>query len=128
MSKRAINVVRSTLAITASGKSFISVDGVGENNRANGVVKVEMLGAGEFADILGQGLRRKGASSDDAGPLWNFSELFTYDFDLTDGCKSFGDLTREATPVDGERLSCRDAIVIGGRQEQRVETPHFFVQ
>ncbi len=91
------------------------------------VVEEEGVGAGELEDLLAQRVGGERPGGDDARALGNLGDLLADDLDLVERRDALGDLLRKALAVDGERLARRHPVVVGGRQEQRIEASHLLV-
>ncbi len=107
------------------------VDGLGVNDRGNGVEEGEVVFAGQFQDRLGQCRRGEGARGDDhAIPVGRRQarDLAPCNLDQRVFGQGLGDLLGEPVPIDREGPAGRHLVGVGSRHHEGTEDPHFGMQ
>ena len=124
---------RRRIPIPAGGPEHLThVDRLGKDDRADGVVEVQVLGAHQLHDRLGERFGRQRPGGHDHGirrrPSRNRRDLFAHERDERVLVNRLRDRARKQLAVDGQRRPGRYARHFGGMHHQRVEPAHLFFQ
>ena len=120
--ERAIQVVRSTLAVSGTPIGLFQVDAVGFQDGADGIVEVEVIFAHEFSQRSGERRGSQGAGGHNGRTLGRqVCDLFAYDFNPGASRQGFGHCRGESFPVHRKRSSAGDSMAISKLEQQGIQ-------
>ena len=110
----------------------VHVDRFGEDDWADRVVEIEVLGADEGGDVARQRRRRQWTGRDDQRIhrriRWYPIDLFAREGDAGVMRDRVGDRLRKALTIDGERGAGGHAARFSGTHDDRAEAPHLLFE
>ena len=108
------------------------VDRLGQDDRTDGVVEVEVVGADEGGDVRRQRFRCQRPGGDDQREHRrvgrNPRDFLAHDGDQRVAVNRVGDRLREAVAIDRQRGARGDAMLVRGAHDQGSEPAHLLLQ